>query len=94
MAKVTFRYSKTTPPERKRALRELAGRLDVNGSLEDLVQEMKRYEKKFGMSTVEFYAKYLNGEMGDSSQVMQWAMVYQAYTHLIETSFVPKAASR
>ena len=55
---------------------------------------MKRYEKKFGLSTVEFYAKYLKGEMGDHRQVMRWAMVYQAYTHLLEIQFMTEATIR
>jgi predicted RNA-binding protein with PIN domain len=94
MPKVTFQSSKIAPQERKNALRELARRVDASESLEELLEEMKQYEKKFGMSTVVFYAKYLKGEMGDGREVMKWAMVYQAYTRLVNTYFVSEAANR
>jgi hypothetical protein len=84
MAKVTFRYSETTPEERKKALRALAKQVNVEESLEELIREAKKYEKKFGMSTLEFYAKYRRGEMGDSKAVMEWAGAYEEYTYLMQ----------
>jgi hypothetical protein len=91
MPKVTVRYSETTPQERKKLIREAVRNVDVNESLDELIAIMTACEERFGMSTVEFYARFVAGKMGDSAEVMQWAMAYDAYNHLIREHFQRKA---
>ncbi|MGH7965994.1 MAG: hypothetical protein ACRERD_29955, partial [Candidatus Binatia bacterium] len=66
MAKVTIRFHETTPAQRRKMLRDLAKRVNVHESVEELITEMRAFEDKYGMSTVEFYARFAAGKMGDS----------------------------
>jgi len=91
MAKVTMRHSQTTAGERKKLIHEAVRNVDVSASLDELIAIMTACEERFGMSTVEFYARFIAGKMGDSAEVMQWAMAYDAYNHLINTHFQRKA---
>ncbi len=51
----------------------------VQVTLEQVEKELKEYEARFGMSSEEFYERYLRGEMGDSDEVMRWARTYRGY---------------
>jgi hypothetical protein len=37
------------------------------------------YERRYGYSTVEFYRRYRQGEMGDDDDLMMWAGIYHLY---------------
>ena len=91
MVKVTVRHSQTTPQERKQLIHEAVRNMDVNASLDELIAIMTACEERFGMSTVEFYAQFVAGKIGDGTEVMQWAMAYDAYNHLLNTHFQHKA---
>jgi hypothetical protein len=87
MRKLTFRYSKTSGPsaaEVRKALRDAVRQVNAQESIQALVQQLTRLEAKYGMSTVEFYAKFLAGEMGDSFEVIEWAGDYEQYTRVME----------
>jgi hypothetical protein len=73
MAKVTIRYPEHSAEDRKRLLHELKERFDINESIESLITEMNAFESKYGMSTVEFYARFVAGKMGDSRDFIKWA---------------------
>ena len=92
MAKVRMRFAETSAAERRKMLRELGRQLDVTGSLESLIDTMHGYEEKFGMSTVEFYARYVAGKMGDSRDVMRWAGAFDDYQALLREHFHHAAA--
>jgi hypothetical protein len=92
MAKVRIRFEQTTPAQRRKMIRELEQSLDVNESLEALIQAMHAYEAQFGMSTVEFYARYSGGKMGDSREVMGWAGAFEDYQALLHEHFRHVAA--
>jgi hypothetical protein len=92
MAKVKIRFGQTSPLQRRKMIRELGQRLDVNESLESLIQTMHDYEAKFGISTIEFYARYLAGKMGDSRDVMRWAGAFEDYQALLREHFQRAAA--
>lgn len=64
-------------------IRDLGKRLDVNESLESLIETMHRYEAEYGMSTAEFYARYVAGKMGDSRDAMCWAAAFADYQVLL-----------
>jgi hypothetical protein len=48
-------------------------------SIEDLIQKLGEYEKKYGYSTIEFYQKFQNGILGDDHDFMMWAGLYHLY---------------
>ena len=94
MRKVTI--TKNMPEhEVKRKLRALARqKVNPEEGLDDLVEWLKQFEKKFGMSTIEFYQKFCTGKMGDDMDVIQWAGLYEAYMILVQDLARPKAAAR
>jgi hypothetical protein len=87
MAKVTIRYPENSPEDRKRLLRELKERFDINESIESLIAEMNAFESKYGMSTVEFYARFVACKMGDSRDFIKWAGAFQIYQRLLQERF-------
>lgn len=66
--------------EAKRLLRSISEpKGTVEEGLDDLLKSLKEYEQKFGMSTLEFYPKFLMGKLGDDSDVLIWAGLYEIY---------------
>ena len=87
MAKVTIRFQETTPQQRRKMLRDLAKRVDINESLEELIITLRHFEDKYGMSTVEFYARFMAGKMGDARDFIEWAGDFMIYQRLIQKYF-------
>jgi hypothetical protein len=48
-------------------------------SFDDLSERLHEYENKYGYSTIEFYRRYENGELGDDDDLMMWAGLYHLY---------------
>jgi hypothetical protein len=46
---------------------------------EELTDRLREYERKYGYSTIEFYRRYENGEVGDDDDLMMWAGLYHLY---------------
>ncbi|MBO0720788.1 MAG: hypothetical protein J2P41_08195 [Blastocatellia bacterium] len=92
MAKIKIEFKKTTPTQRRKKIRELGKQLDINQSLESLIEKMHSYEAKYGMSTIEFYARYVTGKMGDSRDVILWAGAFDDYRALLREHFHHAAA--
>lgn len=92
MAKVTIRFAETTPAQRRQMIRDLDQQLDLNQSLESLIAAMHAYGVQYGMSTIEFYARYVAGKMGDSRDVMRWAGAFDDYHALLREHFQHAAA--
>ncbi len=86
MAKVTIRVRGKELAERGK-IRDLGKRLDVNESIESLLATMHRFEEQYGMSTLEFYARFAAGKMGDSRDFIKWAGAFDLYHHLLQTHF-------
>lgn len=73
--------------EVKQRLREFARerqRTTPEKDLDLLVEELKRFEQKFGMSTVEFYRKFDAGKLGDDKDVILWAGLYEGYMSIMQ----------
>ncbi|MGH7966499.1 MAG: hypothetical protein ACRERD_32515 [Candidatus Binatia bacterium] len=87
MVKVTIRFHETTPAQGRTMLRDLAKRVNVHESLEELITEMRAFEDKYGMSTVEFYARFAAGKMGDSRDFIEWAGDFMVYQRLLQKHF-------
>jgi len=46
---------------------------------DELSERLRAYESKYGYSTIEFYRRYENGELGDDDDLMMWAGLYHLY---------------
>jgi len=42
-------------------------------------KQLRKFEKKFAITSDAFYEKYQRGEMGDNPDIMRWAMEVQDY---------------
>jgi len=45
----------------------------------ELSERLRAYEQKYGYSTIEFYRRYRDGELGDDDDLMMWAGMYHLY---------------
>jgi hypothetical protein len=68
-------------------IRDLAKRVDLNESLEELITSLRKFEDKYGMSTVEFYARFMAGKMGDAREFIEWAGDFAIYQRLVQKYF-------
>ncbi|MCO6449931.1 MAG: hypothetical protein J5I90_03990 [Caldilineales bacterium] len=48
-------------------------------SFERLSDDLRAYEARYGYSTIEFFRRYQNGELGDDDDLMMWAGLYHLY---------------
>lgn len=53
-------------------------------ALAALVRSLVDYEHRFEMSSVDFYARYQKGGLGDTADFVEWAGDYQHYLRLKE----------
>ncbi len=45
-------------------------------TFEELSERLREYERKYGFSTIDFYRRYQNGELGDDDDLMMWGGLY------------------
>jgi len=48
-------------------------------SFQELSQRLSDLESKHGYSTIEFYRRFQNGEIGDDDKWLTWAGLYHLY---------------
>ena len=48
-------------------------------SFEELSERLHTFEERYGLSTIEFYRRFHNGEMGDDDDLITWAGTYHLY---------------
>ena len=48
-------------------------------TFDELSECLREYERRYGYSTIEFYRRYLDGELGDDDDLMLWAGLYHLY---------------
>jgi len=46
--------------------------------------ELDAFENRYGMASQEFYAKFEQGELGDSMDFLEWSATWQMYGNLIK----------
>lgn len=51
-------------------------------TFDELSDRLREYERKYGYSTIEFYRRYEDGELGDDDDLMLWAGLYHLYLTL------------
>ncbi len=42
------------------------------------------FERRYGMTSVDFFARFQAGQMGDDVDVFEWNVLYKMYTRLAE----------
>ena len=45
----------------------------------ELSERLRAYEQKYGYSTIEFYRRFQEGQLGDDDEMMMWAGLYHLY---------------
>ena len=84
MAKVTIKYAGTTREQRHEIFRQLQRDTNPTESLKLVLDEMRKMEDRYGLSTLEFYSRFIRGEMGDSADFVSWASDYEDYQELVQ----------
>lgn len=51
---------------------------------ENYLKRLKSFEKKHKMKSVEFFAAFNAGKLGDDAEWFDWIFVYEAYNKIIE----------
>ncbi len=49
----------------------MARELDLAESLMEVLADLRHFEQIYGMSTLEFYARFRSGQMGDAEDFMK-----------------------
>lgn len=66
-------------------IRTLMSKLEeINQKLEDINENMKYYEKKYGMQSEIFYKKFVNGKLEDDMDFFEWKASYEICNELKE----------
>ena len=72
-----------TPEEFERMLEEAMERSNPVDELLEVAGELREYERKYGMSSKEFYEQFRQGTLGDELQhCMSWAGAFEVFTEL------------
>lgn len=58
----------------------------IQASIKLTQKQLRKFERKFSLSSEDFYERYQRGEMGDDLEIMRWAMEVQAFHKLIDDS--------
>ncbi len=48
-------------------------------TLEEVIEALKKYERKYGMTSKEFYEKWKKGETYLVSESVDWSLLFEAY---------------
>jgi hypothetical protein len=87
MARVKIHYSGKTQ-QKKAVFQELGKKLDIKKSIDSLIKSLQGFEARYGMSTVEFYARYAAGEVGDNRDFVKWAGSFEIYQQVLKKHFL------
>ncbi len=48
-------------------------------TFDELSERLRAYESRYGYSTIDFYRRFQNGELGDDDDLLMWAGIYHLY---------------
>ena len=66
-------------------IRTLRSRIEeIKQKLSDIYENMRYFERKYGMKTEEFYEKFLSGTLGDEMGFFEWKASKDIYDELKE----------
>ncbi len=85
MPQVVIRKSNTISPKvASKMFREAVKQSTPDVVIDEVLDELNRFEHQFGMSTVAFYRWYRAGKMGDSGDVIAWAAFFESYMSIVQ----------
>ena len=84
----TIRTGEIAKADTQALLHQLADAMDDNQSLQQMIGQLRRYEQQYNLSTVEFYPQFIAGALGDSSDFLLWASLYETYVELTQPHLV------
>jgi hypothetical protein len=87
MTKVKISYKKGGPSQPPKLRDAMSREVDIQDSLGAVIAELNAFEQQYGMSTVEFFARFKAGLMGDSRDFLKWAGAFDDYQYLIARYF-------
>jgi hypothetical protein len=94
MAKIKIHYKKGGPSQLPVLQAALKTPIDPQESLAAVIAELNALEQKYGITTIEFYARFNQGLLGDSQDFMHWAGTFEDYQYLMSKYFsVEKVAA-
>ena len=70
------------PDEFQQMLTEAMAETSPVDSLLELVIELSKYERQYGMTSAEFIQRYQRGELGDDPDMIDWAGAYRLFQRL------------
>ncbi len=91
MSQVTIQTSATSKQAASRLLKELATSYRANQALQEIIADLTAYEQQYGLSTVQFYPRYIAGQLDDKSDFMVWASLYESYVDLTKPNVIAQA---
>ena len=47
-------------------------------------QDLREFEKRYGMESATFYRRFEAGELGDAMDFFEWAGLYELYQDIVE----------
>lgn len=92
MAKIKISYKKGGPSQLPALRAALKEPVDPQESLAAVIAELNAFEQQYGLTTVEFFARFKAGLMGDSRDFVKWASLFEGYQYLINRYFNTKKA--
>ena len=93
MNKQTIRTSAQSKQAAQALLHHMVETMDENQALPQMIGQLRRYEQQYGLSTVEFYPQFIAGGLGDSSDFLLWASLYETYVELTQPHLIAHAAA-
>ena len=57
---------------------------EINQKINDIYENLRYFEKKYGMKSEEFYKKYMNGVLEDDMDFFEWKASAEIYNELKE----------
>lgn len=70
------------------------GTLTVDHVIAKMVEELQRYEQKYGMRSEVFYALIAGTPAEDHPDFLQWAICYRSYFRAFQAKFPIKELAR
>lgn len=82
MAKIKIRYEKGGPSQLRALRAAMKEPIDPQESLAAVIAELNAFERQYGLTTIEFFARFKAGLMGDSRDFIKWAGLFEGYKHV------------
>jgi hypothetical protein len=53
-------------------------------TVDDIADQLKQYEQKYGMTTEEFHQKFTAGMVPETREMVEWHLEYRLYLHVMD----------